>query len=133
MGGKMRLTALAAAFLAASATAVAVGRPTIAERWAIYASAIGGPPASYPMFLGPFPTKFSCEVEARIIVQNGGHAECRGHWEFETISKEQDLLWAQFWPSARWIAFCQARVGRRATGSRSGQSRVQTIPTAVSG
>ena len=48
-----------------------VVRPNIVERWGIYASSTGGPPESYPLFLEPFPTKFSCDVEARIIVQSG--------------------------------------------------------------
>jgi hypothetical protein len=103
-----RLT-LVAVLMTAFVAAIVVVRPSIVERWGIYASATDGPPASYPLFLEPFPTKFSCEVEARIIVRNGGHAICRSHRKLELGTREQDLLWAQFWPSARWIAFCQAQ------------------------
>jgi hypothetical protein len=111
--------ALVALLLSAFVAAIVVARPSIEERWGIYASATGGPPASYPLFLEPFPTKFSCEVEARIIVRNGGHAICRSHRKLEFGTREQDLLWAQFWPSARWIAFCQAQFRPRAFKQRA--------------
>jgi len=115
-------TALAAAILAVLASAIVVVRPNVVERWGIYASTTAGPPDSYPAFLEPFPTKFSCEVEARIINENGGHAVCRSHWKLELGTAEQDLLWAQFWPSAKWIAFCQAQVRRHASAEQSRSS-----------
>jgi hypothetical protein len=104
---------LAAAIVTALAAAILVMRPSIVERWAIYASSTGGPPQSYPLFLEPFPTKFSCEVEARVIVQNGGHAFCRGHMQVILANRDQDILWSQFWPSAQWIALCRTRFQSR--------------------
>ncbi len=88
-------------------------RPNVVRHWNIYASASGGPRDAYPMFLGPFPTGSSCEVEARIIVRNGGHAFCASHLALELGTRYQDLLLAEFWPSPRWIALCEARIGRR--------------------
>jgi len=118
----MRLRArpktVCAALAAALIAAMLVVRPNVVERWGIYASATGGPPATYPLFLEPFPTRFSCEVEARIIVRNGGHAVCRSHLKLESGTREQDLLWAQFWPSARWIAFCEAQYRGQAVRAR---------------
>jgi hypothetical protein len=92
---------------------VLVGRPTLVRHWDIYASSTGGPRASYPLFLGPFPTAFSCEVEARIIVQSGGHAFCASRLALESGNRHQEQLLAEFWPSARWIALCEARLARR--------------------
>jgi hypothetical protein len=125
----LRRTALAAAILAVLASAIVVVRPNVVERWGIYASTTAGPPESFPAFLEPFPTKFSCEVEARIIVQNGGHAVCRSHWKLELGTAEQDLLWAQFWPSAKWIAFCQAQVRRHESTERSRLSNAGVTST----
>jgi hypothetical protein len=103
---------LAVTGLLAGAALLAI-HPNVVHRWAIYASATGGPPESYPLFLDPFPTQASCEVEARIIVRNGGHAVCRGRLELVAGTHDQELLMAQFWPSARWIAFCDAEYGRK--------------------
>ncbi len=119
----MRLSArtktVCATLAAALIAVMLVVRPNLVERWGIYASATGGPSATYPLFLEPFPTRFSCEVEARIIVRNGGHAVCRSHLKLESGTREQDLLWAQFWPSARWIAFCEAQYRRQAVRPRA--------------
>jgi hypothetical protein len=114
-----RTKTVCAALAAAVIAVMLLVRPNVVERWGIYASATGGPPAAYPLFLEPFPTRFSCEVEARIIVRNGGHAVCRSHLKFESGTREQDLLWAQFWPSARWIAFCEAQYRRHAVTPRA--------------
>jgi hypothetical protein len=88
-------------------------RPNVVRNWSIYASATAGPRDAYPMFLGPFPTGYSCEVEARIIVRSGGHAFCASHLALEMGTRHQELLLAEFWPSPRWIALCEARLGQR--------------------
>jgi hypothetical protein len=121
----LRRTALVAALCAVFVTAIAAARPNVVERWGIYASSTAGPPDSFPLFLEPFPTKFSCDVEARIIVQNGGHAVCRSRLKLEMGSAEQDRLWAQFWPSARWIAFCQGQLRRHDSRERQLTSSAQ--------
>ncbi len=114
-----RTKTICAALAAALIAVLLLVRPNVVERWGIYASATGGPAAAYPLFLEPFPTRSSCEVEARIIVRNGGHAVCRSHLQLESGTREQDLLWAQFWPSARWIAFCEAQYRRGAVRPRA--------------
>ena len=114
---RFRRETVVIAIVATFAAAFLFTRPTVVERWSLYASATGGPPAAYPLFLEPFPTQYSCEVEARLIVRNGGHAVCRSRLKLESGTAEQELLWVEFGsPSARWIALCQARL--RGTASR---------------
>ncbi len=104
---------IAAGSVAAFVAPLFTVHPTIVRHWDIYASATGGPRDAYPVFLGPFPTGFSCEVEARIIVRSGGHAFCASRIAFEIGTRHQELLRSEFWPSARWIALCEARFARR--------------------
>jgi hypothetical protein len=106
--------AFAALIAAALLTGLLVVRPNVVERWGIYASTTGGASDTYALFLEPFPTRASCEVEARIIVRSGGHAQCRSRFKLVAGTNEQDLLMSQFWPSARWIAFCEAQYRGRA-------------------
>jgi hypothetical protein len=109
---------MAGAGCAAVAIAATVAfPPTVAERWNIYTSSTGAPGDAYTQFLGPFPTRVSCDVEARIIVRGGGHAYCGRTVALELGRTENDLLWSEFWPSARWIALCKARFKRQPTSA----------------
>jgi len=91
--------------LAVSLLTLAVVRPHLVERWALY---LGSPSdvRGAHLFLDPFPDATSCETRVRTFEANGERAFCASRRQFEFGSAQDAVLAADFDPFFAYAWYC---------------------------
>lgn len=103
---KAAIAGAVAGIVGLGAALVSYGATTyqVSNVWALYASHNEAGP--YQVFIDPFPNRRSCDIERRIIVGAGGHAQCREHPQILKRSRYLDLAWEFFSPGAPGLRLC---------------------------
>jgi hypothetical protein len=94
--------------LALSLCALAVARPHVAQRWALY---LGSPTSAQKarLFLDPFPTFGSCDATVRVFTANAERAFCLERRELEFGTGADAVLAADFGSLVPRAWYCRPR------------------------
>ncbi len=76
----------------------------VATTWALYAAHQKSGP--YVVFLDPFPSKNSCELEKSLVTSAGGFASCRQKTGILRVADANNLAWEFLSPAAPGIRIC---------------------------
>jgi hypothetical protein len=88
----------------------ASGRVQIVRHWNLYAAA--GATQPYRLFLGPFPSAHTCEIERERIIGAGGHSFCASRLVVSLDrEREKQLFWEFLSAANPWTRLCGPRRG----------------------
>jgi len=105
----------AAAIAILSIVAFTMLDPHPVTRWSLYAATDAAAP--YRLFLDPFPDARSCDVDRRLILRNGGRADCRSRLVLAVgRGYDSQLAWEFLSPANPFLRLC----GRRSQASLEG-------------
>ena len=91
--------------LAVALLTLALVRPHVVERWALYLGAPSDVRGAH-LFLDPFPDATSCETRVRTFEANGERAFCASRRQFEFGSAQDAVLAADFDPFFAYAWYC---------------------------